>query len=201
MKAPVATLPRRDVILETALRLLGDQGFESISMEEIRRAADVSNGSLFHHFPTKESLAVALYLGATRKYQAVLLKELERHRRPKRSIHAAVEAHLRWVARHPNETRCLHEMRRIRAVEKAKEELNAVNAEMFKRIRAWLDPNVKAGLVRDLPLDVFIAVVMGPTMEFTRAWLRDPDPRRAIRVAPLFADAAWRAIRSTEDTI
>jgi AcrR family transcriptional regulator len=166
-------------------------------MENVRIAADVSNGTLFHYFPTKDNLAAALYLDALRSYQAAVLGALERYPRPKRAVGGAVEAHLSWVARHPDEARCLHEMRQS-ATESAGQEIFAVNALMQARLRAWLDRQVKAGLVRDLPLDVFVPIAIGPVMEFTKSWLRKPQPKRLAEVAPLFADAAWRAVRCRE---
>ena len=42
---------------------------------------------------------------------------------------------------------------------------------------------------------LLVAIVLGPAMELTRAWLRDPDPKKARRYSPVLADAAWQAIR------
>jgi AcrR family transcriptional regulator len=187
---------RRSAILAAAKRLFAVQGYEITSMEGIRRVVDISNGSLFHHFPTKECLAAALYLEALGSYQTVVLAALEREKSPRRAVCATVEAHFRWVVGHVEEARCLHEMRRTPSVEAAEKELSALNALMFAKVRAWLDRHVGAGAVRDLPVGVFIAILIGPAMEFTKAWLRDPDPQRMARATPLFAEAAWRAIRA-----
>lgn len=47
-------------ILEAALKLFAQSGYEAASVDEICTAAGVSKGAFYHHFPTKQ--AVFLYL-------------------------------------------------------------------------------------------------------------------------------------------
>lgn len=51
--------PARDKILETALDLIRRNGFAATSVDDLCAAAGVTKGAFFHHFPTKEALAVA----------------------------------------------------------------------------------------------------------------------------------------------
>lgn len=51
----------RELILATALRLFGERGFFATSVHDIRRSAGLSIGSIYHHFPSKEAVAQALY--------------------------------------------------------------------------------------------------------------------------------------------
>jgi AcrR family transcriptional regulator len=46
----------RQLIAETARRLFSERGFERVTVAEIARAADVSEQTVFNHFPTKEDL-------------------------------------------------------------------------------------------------------------------------------------------------
>jgi AcrR family transcriptional regulator len=54
-----ATL-RREQILETALRLFAEQGFAATSTRQIARAIGVTEGLIFHYFPSKEALFSAI---------------------------------------------------------------------------------------------------------------------------------------------
>jgi AcrR family transcriptional regulator len=49
----------RDAIFVTARRLFMEKGFDAVTVAEIARAADVSEKTVFNHFPTKEDLALA----------------------------------------------------------------------------------------------------------------------------------------------
>lgn len=51
----------RELILATALRLFVERGFFATSVHDIRRSAGLSIGSIYHHFPSKEAVARALY--------------------------------------------------------------------------------------------------------------------------------------------
>jgi AcrR family transcriptional regulator len=61
MVAAQATLPpARDRILEAAERVVTDVGPAHLTLELVAQAAGMSKGGLLYHFPSKESLLVAL---------------------------------------------------------------------------------------------------------------------------------------------
>jgi AcrR family transcriptional regulator len=195
-RTPARTGDRRDAVLEAALRLFAERGVDATTMEEVRRAVGMSNGSLFHHFPTKDHLLATLYLRVLGEYQALLRDVIDRHVEVEPGVRALVVAHVEWVTRHPDRARLLHEGRRAAAVDAVEHELADANRRLFERLRAWLRPHVEAGRVRDVPLEVFAALVLGPAMELTRAWIRRPDRARAARVTAVLADAAWCSVRA-----
>lgn len=51
----------RDEILDAALRLFSAKGYFRTSMQDVRREAGVSIGSIYHYFTNKEEIATALY--------------------------------------------------------------------------------------------------------------------------------------------
>src|SRR3954463_14464285 len=46
----------RELISETARRLFAERGFDAVTVAEVARAADVSEGTVFNYSPTKEQL-------------------------------------------------------------------------------------------------------------------------------------------------
>ncbi|TPE51021.1 TetR/AcrR family transcriptional regulator [Amaricoccus solimangrovi] len=55
-------LPRKDArlkLLDAALTVIRRQGYAATSVDELCRAAGVTKGAFFHHFRSKEALAVA----------------------------------------------------------------------------------------------------------------------------------------------
>lgn len=51
----------RAMILDHALRLFQEQGFEKTTMRAIAAECDLSLGAAYYHFPSKESLVLAFY--------------------------------------------------------------------------------------------------------------------------------------------
>lgn len=52
---------RRQLILSVALKLFTERGFFRTSVHDIQRQAQVSIGSIYHHFGNKEAIAKALF--------------------------------------------------------------------------------------------------------------------------------------------
>ena len=48
----------RELILDAALRIVREQGYSATSVDDLCRAAGVTKGAFFHHFKSKEDLAV-----------------------------------------------------------------------------------------------------------------------------------------------
>lgn len=57
---PTRYRDRRRNIMDAAAPLFAAQGLDGTSTAEIRRAADISSGALFHYFPSKRAIFVAL---------------------------------------------------------------------------------------------------------------------------------------------
>ncbi|MCO6415564.1 TetR/AcrR family transcriptional regulator [Siccirubricoccus sp. KC 17139] len=49
----------RDKLLDAAIHVVRSQGYAASSVDEICREAGVTKGAFFHHFPSKEALAIA----------------------------------------------------------------------------------------------------------------------------------------------
>ncbi|WP_051574465.1 TetR/AcrR family transcriptional regulator [Mycobacterium sp. URHB0044] len=54
----------RAALLAAGRRLFGENGFRATSVDDLARAARVTTGALYHHFPTKTALFEAVFIQA-----------------------------------------------------------------------------------------------------------------------------------------
>lgn len=180
-------------LLEAATQVFLAHGFAAASMDLVRQEAGVSNGSLYHHFPTKAQLADALYAQTLRDLHGTLFVQLGPRLSAQNGVKGLVRGYVQWVLQHPKGARLLHELRRTGALSDAGEWTQA-NAEGFAHLAQWIDLKTAAGEMRELPFPVWTAVVFGPLIALTPGWLAKPEPAVPPKVRAALEHAAWMAV-------
>ena len=198
MPRNATTDARRSDILAAALDCFTRRGYAATAIDDVRRTAGASVGSIYHHFKSKEQLAAALFVEGLRDYQQSLLAELARRtarRSARQGVTLVVDHYLRWVAGHPDWARYLLEMGQAQFIDEARDEIDLLNEHFFGELQAWFEPHRARGELVRLPMTLYLPILVGPSREFARAWLRGGgDMAQARRV---LAEAAWKALRST----
>jgi AcrR family transcriptional regulator len=195
-----APLSRRDAILGAALECFTERGYAATSIEDIRRRAGTSVGSVYHHFAGKEAIAAALYVEGIRAYQVGGLAVFLGADTAEAGVRGIVTYHLRWIAEHRPHAQFVlfHGEPEVSAL--AAEPLRALNESYRHGVQSWLERVGRDGALRPLPYDVYASLVIGPAQEFARRWVAGTADIEIDEAAPLLADAAWRATRAEADT-
>ena len=195
MRSPPALVPStRQALLDAAVELFLTQGVEATSMDQVRSAAGASNGSLYHHFPTRNHLARTIYEAALRDYQANLRGALGDKLSAQQGVQNLVKRHIAWVRRSPQQARVLHELRASTVIEGLEPDWEQANAAAYSSIKAWVARHVAEGTMQDLPFEVWMALVFGPALQLTPRWAREEAARVPTRVINALAQAAWRSV-------
>ncbi len=85
-------------LYETAIRLIGDRGYEAATLREVATRAGVSPGLLYRYFPSKRAVVLALYDELSDRF-ALLATEMPRGRWRDRFIYV-LELSLRVLGPH-----------------------------------------------------------------------------------------------------
>lgn len=146
----------RQRLIEAALRLFQEQGYDDTTVEQIAAAADVAKGTFFNYFETKEAILPALAAWRLCELEEALLPE---HGAPASPV-ARIKLALRLVAQDPLSNPVL--MRRLFAAGGYQKTVNPVHAladllagqvrqaQAAGEIRADLDSVYLGGVLRAL---------------------------------------------------
>ncbi len=214
---PAAPATEREKIIAAFLNLLADKSFESIGMNDIAAAADVSLAQLRTEFPSTLAI-VAAHIKATD--QALLAEDLsEMAEEPARErLFDLLMRRLELLAPHRDAVRSL--LRSARRDPPLALALNAlaVRSQQWMLTAAGIGASGPGGIIRAQGLAMLFGQVLS-------AWVRDHDPGQARTMAALdralargqrfagFLDdlcsvparacrlrSRWRRRRDTEDT-
>lgn len=72
----------RENILRTSHQLIWERGYKGVSMADLAVAAGVKKANLFHYYPTKEALGLAVFDRAAAEYRHWIAAELDREGDP-----------------------------------------------------------------------------------------------------------------------
>jgi AcrR family transcriptional regulator len=84
----------RERILQAALELFRDRGFDQTTMRDVATAAGVATGAAYYYFRSKEEVILAFYAGTAEEMRTILPPELARTRDLKKRLRRMLELKL-----------------------------------------------------------------------------------------------------------
>lgn len=184
----------RTKILTTAANLFDAGGFDQTTIADICAAAQVSNGSFFHAYRSKDALGAALYLQALEHYHDHMLAAVAGDPDAATGLARLIQAHVQWVETRAREARFLFEQSRADWLTHVRDAQAAENARFADAMDRWLTPLIAAGAVIDLPRPLFFAQLIGPAQLICRAWLSGRAAKPPAHEVEALVAAAQRAL-------
>ena len=164
-------IAKRDEILQIALELFAEKGYDRVSVREIARAAGLSQAGLLHHFSGKEEL-----------FLEVLRRRDDRDGDPVEHKHVHSVDHLIAAVRNNESEAGL--VRLFVTMSAEGTELDSPTHEFFVRRYAWLRSEIAADirrrqdadeLAKDIDADEFATLLIAVADGLQLQWLLEPD--------------------------
>ncbi len=193
------TLRRRREILDAALACFHVLSYEKTTLADISDRANASIGSIYHLFAGKEQLFSALYLEAIGEAQAFGLRALHRAKSPEEGVRALVRSYLRWVSKNRELAGYLLTMRRAEFMSEAEPELERMNAAFRREFGRWFATRQAGRELPTIATDLLLAILVGPSEEFARRWLRGKTTTSLRDAGDTLATAAWLSLRGLRE--
>ncbi|HWC91366.1 MAG TPA: TetR/AcrR family transcriptional regulator [Pirellulales bacterium] len=195
-----ATGDRRRQILNAALNCFLKQGVEATTIEQIRKASGASHGSIYHHFGSKEAIALAVYAETIHDYHAHVLEKLRQQSTAEAGIRAVVAAHLGWVAANADRSLYLTRAEISDASGTTAGGIAEILQTFYRMIYEWLQPFIQRGEIVRVPPALYGSLIFGPAAHFARHWLAHRVPLDMAEVADVLAAATWKSLKPAKGT-
>jgi len=193
---------RRQAILDAALTCFASKGFAETTMEDIRKRSGASTGSIYHHFSNKELLAQALYLEGRTSLNTHLAPSFA-GRPAREGVEALVHALLAWFEHHSDLGQYMMQageseyLSAYVKVLRQKTKATLPTERLSEQVLQWLTPFIDDGIVIRLPRSLYLPLILGPSREFVRIWLRTRQPEAMQEARDPLAQAAWHVIAAS----
>jgi len=173
--------------------VFAEKGYHRAVVDDIVRASQTSKGAVYHHFPNKEALFLALVDEFSGRLAEAVATAIEGSHGALGKVEAALGAGLLTFARH-------RELARILLLESVSlgPAYAAKRAEVHGRfaalIQAHLDKAVAEGSIP--PLDTRVATLawLGAVNEVVIQWLHSDEPDLLTRAVPALTLMLLRSI-------
>lgn len=187
-------MPTRTRILTAALEWFAVQGVSGTTMEQVRTSAQVSNGSLYHHFSDRQELVAGVHAWLLGDYHSGFLKVLEEEGDAAAGVAQVVAYHIGWCVGHPDAARYLLTEPTPLPPHPGAERISELNRSFFRRVLVWMRPHITYEQLRPLPVELAYPLWLGPSQERCRIWLQGRTLPPTDDEIDVLADAAIRCL-------
>jgi len=188
---------RRHQLLEVALQLFAERGFNATTMDDIAEAAGVTKPLLYQHFASKRALYLELVDSVADTMLEAIGKAVAAAGGPRQQVEGGFAAYFHLVVTHADAFRLL-----FGSDVPNDPELSRAVRQVENSIAEAIDVLIDAGLDEDHRRLLAYAVV-GMAQGACRHFLAvhqpsraDPEESEADRLARRLADLAWAGLRS-----
>lgn len=183
----------REMVLETALRLFSERGYFNTSVHDIRRAAGVSTGAIYHHFAGKEALAKALYDALLSRMETAVDTACAGQQGCLAQGRAIIARLFELTVEQP---RTMQFVLLAQHREFLPQEPPICSSQPFQRMRKVVEDGMGTGEVRSMEPWVAATALFGGALRMMNLQLDQALDRPLISYLDEVVDCAWRAIRA-----
>jgi len=188
----LATMER---VLDAALDCFARTGVYATRIEDLSGRAQVSVGSLYHHFGGRERVAFLLYRRCMESLLGAVSAAVLRKKTARDGVRALVRSYLTWVAANREAARYIYAAAsQTELVESWKGEMAQWKGALVSPFVDWFQGHIDAGRIVALPPALMEVVVVGPPAEFCRRWLSGVPGLELEAALKSLPDAVWRSI-------
>jgi AcrR family transcriptional regulator len=195
------SLETKTRVLDAARAVLMEHGISELTMKDLQDRSGVSNGSIFHHFGSKDGVLEELFVAERRTYLGAIGTAIVVHEGdPCEAFGAGAAAAVLYHARDPDRyLRLIAAFSNSEWLFRNESIWSALIEQVEAPVMRWALPHFQSGALPALPPALYQAYMLGPPEQLTQIWLRRGMPGPLEDYAPLaarFVADGLKALRS-----
>ena len=189
----MSKIATRERILRAALEVFARKGYHRAVVDDIVRASETSKGAVYHHFPNKEAIFLALVDDFAARLADALARAIAGSHGALGKVEAALRAGLETFARNRDLARLLllEALSLGPAYETKRTEIHERFAAL---IGGYLDQAVEEGAIPKLDTRVATLAWLGAVNEVVIQWLSRGEPDLLTEAVPTLTPMLLRSI-------
>jgi TetR/AcrR family transcriptional regulator, fatty acid metabolism regulator protein len=192
----------RERILQTAIAVFGERGYQAASMDEIARRAGSSKGGVYFHFPNKQAIFEALISDLVLMLESDVRSAIEQAHGALARVDAALTVAIRTFAANRGLTRLLL-VEANGLGHPFDQEIRMARTVFLGVIESYLAHAVSEGAIAPLDTAVAACVWLGAINEVVVQWLYAENPSSSALEAtlPALRSALLRSIGVADSSL
>jgi AcrR family transcriptional regulator len=170
-------MTRKESIVEAATRLFAARGFDATSTAEVAKVAGVSEGTIFHHFKTKDGVLFHVFGEMMSLYLEGVRSETQESTNGLDTVERIIRFHFGFIAKYSKESLVIFRDLPSHFLEPGSPNRQMVRdqvAQVFKLLTQAIERGKMDGSIRDVSSEKTAFMVRGLLTGLTRQRLFGP---------------------------
>jgi AcrR family transcriptional regulator len=164
-------IKRKERIILTAIEIISDLGFQGLSTKEITKRQDISDGTLYKHFKSKNDIILGI-LDFYSKFDESLKESIEMS---KLSSKESIKFFLRMLTEYYENYPAITALSIIQETFEHEENIGDKSRQIYedriKVIMHYIEKGIKSGEIRqDIDSEVLTDIILGSFREIILKW-------------------------------
>jgi len=182
-------------IVRSSARLFARKGFHTCTMRDIAATARVSTGAIYHYFPSKEDIYLAIVRREyARRKEMIESKRLE-NPSTEELVRSAVILLFDMAEEYGRAEQVVLHLR-VPETPRLRREVRQLREELLQYVADLIEAGVRSGMIRSCDPTVAATALIGMGEAVTGRALTGPGAEHLMRNGPeQLATMAWQALR------
>ena len=184
-----------DDIIRAAATVFYRQGYHGATMAEIAAEVDLTAGSLYHHFPSKQDLLIAVLDRGLSQITAEVRAIVESDANPAAKLHQVVHTHIRSEIENANiAAAVIFEGRALLAIPGVRDCVIQQRDSLETLYCRVVEAGIATGDFRAVDVGIFVKTLFG-ALNWVSVWYRDGGRLSGDEVSAEIADTFLAALK------